>query len=108
MPGPPIQCVLLSGYGPPADGGIFIVVSEWGGMSFDLDSFFNGHVPEAAMIAAALVAFLVIYTYRQDDEGDACKASVLLGLIVGVLLLLICLERTDNWNYIDKILVYLL
>lgn len=77
-------------------------------MSESIETLLNGHVTEAMMIIAALVAILIIYTYRKDDESGSYKLSAALGVIVGVFLIVAFVGRTANWNTIDKVIVLLL
>ncbi|AGI48246.1 hypothetical protein TALC_01261 [Thermoplasmatales archaeon BRNA1] len=67
----------------------------------------NGNLSAILMLAAGLVAFLIVYEYRKDDEGGYYKLSVLIGFILGICLMFFGVTRYEGWSSFDAALIVL-
>ena len=67
--------------------------------------FMNGNVPEILMIVAGLMALLIVFAYRKDDESTTYKFTVLLGFILGIVVMAVAVTRISSWTTFDACLV---
>ena len=69
--------------------------------------FVNGHVPEALMIAAGLMALLIVASYRKDKDSTTYKFMMMLGFLLGIFIMFIAVSRYSNWSTFDAAIVLL-
>ena len=72
-----------------------------------ITDFYNGHVPEVLMIVAGIVALLIVYTYKKDDESGTYKFMMLIGFVLGLFVMSVALTRYSSWSMFDAVLVFL-
>lgn len=62
-------------------------------------------IPEVMLLVGGLVSFLLVHTYRKDKDSTVYKASMVLGVVVGVIMIIFAATSYTNWPLFDSVLI---
>lgn len=67
--------------------------------------FVHSHVSEIALLVGGLIALLIVYMYIKDGASKKYKASMVLGVIFGVVMIFLSLSSYTDWKVFDAVLI---
>lgn len=70
-----------------------------------VDILNQNHVPEILLIIVGVIALVIAYLYVKDSESAEYKATVIIGIVAGVIMALLCVSSTLKGDLYTLILV---
>ncbi len=62
-------------------------------------------IPEIMLIAGGFVSFLLVYFYRNDKDSSPYKATMVLGVVVGIIMIVFAATSYSDWPFFDSVLI---
>ncbi|MFA6952686.1 MAG: hypothetical protein WCQ23_06465 [Candidatus Methanomethylophilaceae archaeon] len=73
-----------------------------------LEDFYASHIPEVILLIGAIIALLIVYTYKKDENSGTYKLMMVLGLIFGIIMIAMTFSKYASWSTFTAVIIILM
>ncbi|MDR0508742.1 MAG: hypothetical protein LBG63_02815 [Candidatus Methanoplasma sp.] len=67
--------------------------------------FFSTHIPEIILLVGGMIALLIVYAYIKDGASMKYKASMAIGVLFGVLMIILSVSSYADWEMFVAVVI---